>query len=145
MNLLFLTSLLTSATLCTADFASTTRISRRHASSLFRSAPLPFSAIYVRGGSVAATSPFEVDVSTMVEAKTLKDGTVFPLTLTASSSASRADAAEWVKANRDRIVEDLLPLHGAVVLRGLDVPDSEVFSKIVHSLGLEEQVRELSS
>ena len=75
----------------------------------------------------------------MVEARTLDDGTVFPVTLSQTVSsqtvgdaaASGKNAADWVKLNRDHLVNDLLPKHGAIVLRGFDVPDPDAFSEVV--------------
>ena len=79
------------------------------------------------------------DAVDMPESKLLEDGTVFPLTLSPSTVPSSAE--KWVAENRERIVNGLLPRHGAVVIRGLDLPDAEAFSRVVKALDFEEQVR----
>ncbi|GMH99714.1 hypothetical protein TrST_g13106 [Triparma strigata] len=104
----------------------------------------------LRGGSTKTAAGgrlIDGEPTTMVEARTLDDGTVFPVTLSQTVSsqtvgdaaASGKNAADWVKLNRDHLVNDLLPKHGAIVLRGFDVPDPDAFSEVVRSLDLEEQ------
>ena len=99
----------------------------------------------LRGGSTKTAAGghlLDGELTTMVEARTLDDGTVFPVTLSqtlqqtvggdaAASGCSGKNAADWVKLNRDHLVNDLLPKHGAIVLRGFDVPDPDAFSEVV--------------
>lgn len=92
-------------------------------------------SLHVRGGSlqspVSTLNLIDGEEMSMTESRILSDSTVFPLTLKCSSDSKKVDVAEWVKVNRDRLVSELLPKHGAVVLRGFEVKDEEAFSRII--------------
>ncbi|GMH75792.1 hypothetical protein TrLO_g2665 [Triparma laevis f. longispina] len=100
-------------------------------------------SFHVHGGSlqspVSTLNLIDGEEMSMTESRILSDSTVFPLTLKCSSDSKKVDVVEWVKVNKDRLVSELLPKHGAIVLRGFEVKDEEAFSRIIKSLDLEEQ------
>lgn len=72
------------------------------------------------------------------------EGLPFPLVLSPAAPAanghsneSKADLSSWV-AEKQQELERLALTHGAVLLRGFDVPDPAVFNAVVEALGHEE-------
>ena len=83
--------------------------------------------------SIDGVQEFDMDSCRRTE-----EGLAFPLCLE-STNPSGGSAESWVTLNKKRLIEELVPLHGAVLLRGFEVPTAADFSDVVKATGLEEQ------
>mmetsp|Transcript_13251 Transcript_13251/g.27039 ORF Transcript_13251/g.27039 Transcript_13251/m.27039 type:complete len:399 (+) Transcript_13251:40-1236(+) len=108
----------------------------------------PYNVGWIRGGTATVQADHsEATISEMEDAgvelceeqKTSIAGPSFPLCITASTPSGKRSPSAWMTANRDLLFNTLLPKHGAVLLRGFDIPDADEFSKTVVAMGLEEQ------
>ncbi|GMH46771.1 hypothetical protein TrRE_jg6634 [Triparma retinervis] len=103
---------------------------------------------WIRGGAVLPGTDssediletmHECQVAECKEQKTSIAGPTFPLCITGSTPTSLSTPSAWMSANRDLLFNTLLPKHGAVLLRGFDIPSASEFSSVVLAMGLEEQ------